>query len=534
MSKVNKVLIAIGAVGLIVLISLLVVLHFKATPTWKENYDLGVRYLSEGNYQEAVFAFTAAIEIDPRQADAYVGRGDAYTMVARELSHGIADPDQLGSVILDSYKNAIRDYKSAIERGKKDAKIYQKIAEDYMEMGDPASAAEILEQGFEATQDEELRQVLDELPDISDEGGTQFGSEQESQNAQSDALQQMQDEQSGVVTAGEILPTSEEYAALEQFLSRVSLTEIEPDYDATNVLSINYYGEKVTFLDLFLSAHFCHSYDESIYPIEIREKNSYYEGDRDPLSRMVDFDKVNSDGVDWLLENIFNCNPSDIAQMEELARAKNDKYLYYLDGYYYYEPGPGGASGVARITNIEQSGLRYNVVYNKEWLRIDPDEEIIITPYRAQVALKEIDGKTYWTLYSNQNLGQSLNENLTYSYQVGKLTIKGTGAMTNFGPFYPLLEYTGGPIPPWATWADGGIISAILEDGVTNIGSYAFLGCSEMRDISIPKSVTSIDTSAFIGCTNLSDVYYAGEPDELPGGLPDSIIIHYNSTGPTT
>ena len=46
--------------------------------SWQEQYDLGVRYLSEGNYEEAILAFTAAIEIDPARAEAYVGRGDAY------------------------------------------------------------------------------------------------------------------------------------------------------------------------------------------------------------------------------------------------------------------------------------------------------------------------------------------------------------------------------------------------------------------------------------------------------------------------
>lgn len=32
------------------------------TLTWQEQYDLGLRYLSEGNYEEAIIAFTAAIE----------------------------------------------------------------------------------------------------------------------------------------------------------------------------------------------------------------------------------------------------------------------------------------------------------------------------------------------------------------------------------------------------------------------------------------------------------------------------------------
>ena len=41
-------------------------------PGWQTQYDLGVRYLSEGNYEEAILAFEAAIEIDPRNADAYL------------------------------------------------------------------------------------------------------------------------------------------------------------------------------------------------------------------------------------------------------------------------------------------------------------------------------------------------------------------------------------------------------------------------------------------------------------------------------
>ena len=46
--------------------------------TWLEQYDLGVRYLSEGNYEEAIIAFTAAIEIEPKRAEAYLGLADAY------------------------------------------------------------------------------------------------------------------------------------------------------------------------------------------------------------------------------------------------------------------------------------------------------------------------------------------------------------------------------------------------------------------------------------------------------------------------
>ena len=52
--------------------------------TWQEQYDLGVRYLSEGNYEEAILAFNAAIEIDPKQPEAYVGLADAYVQLGDE------------------------------------------------------------------------------------------------------------------------------------------------------------------------------------------------------------------------------------------------------------------------------------------------------------------------------------------------------------------------------------------------------------------------------------------------------------------
>lgn len=50
----------------------------KQEAAWQEQYDLGVRYLSEGNYEEAILAFSAAIEIDPKRADAYTSLAEVY------------------------------------------------------------------------------------------------------------------------------------------------------------------------------------------------------------------------------------------------------------------------------------------------------------------------------------------------------------------------------------------------------------------------------------------------------------------------
>ena len=62
----------------LLLIIILLLSSCGRTPTWQEQYDLGVRYLSEGNYEEAIIAFTAAIEINPNRAEAYLKLADTY------------------------------------------------------------------------------------------------------------------------------------------------------------------------------------------------------------------------------------------------------------------------------------------------------------------------------------------------------------------------------------------------------------------------------------------------------------------------
>lgn len=62
------------------ILALLVCLYAcKSTATrWQEQYDLGMRYLSDGEYEDAIIAFNTAIEIDPNQADAYLSLANAY------------------------------------------------------------------------------------------------------------------------------------------------------------------------------------------------------------------------------------------------------------------------------------------------------------------------------------------------------------------------------------------------------------------------------------------------------------------------
>lgn len=65
--------------------------------TWQAQYDLGIRYLSEGNYEEAIIAFLSALEIDPKRSEAYAMASNAY-QAAGNLEQAIAILEQGVSV----------------------------------------------------------------------------------------------------------------------------------------------------------------------------------------------------------------------------------------------------------------------------------------------------------------------------------------------------------------------------------------------------------------------------------------------------
>ena len=89
------------------------------TPDWQTQYDLGVRYLSEGNYEEAIIAFTAAIEIEPKQAELYLYRARAYNAIGD--SNAQIDYETallLDDTLVEAYRALIWIYREAEEYDK--------------------------------------------------------------------------------------------------------------------------------------------------------------------------------------------------------------------------------------------------------------------------------------------------------------------------------------------------------------------------------------------------------------------------------
>lgn len=88
-------------------------------PDWQTQYDLGVRYLSEGNYEEAIIAFTAAIEIEPKQAELYLYRARAYNAIGD--SNAQIDYETallLDDTLVEAYRALIWIYREAEEYDK--------------------------------------------------------------------------------------------------------------------------------------------------------------------------------------------------------------------------------------------------------------------------------------------------------------------------------------------------------------------------------------------------------------------------------
>lgn len=100
----------------------------------------------------------------------------------------------------------------------------------------------------------------------------------------------------------------------------------------------------------------------------------------------------------------------------------------------------------------------------------------------------------------------------------GTLTISGSGEMDNFS------GYNNSGRPGWAIYTQSGTahyvdsVNIVIEDGITNIGNFAFssVHTRNVKSVTLPATVTKIGTKAFIG-SDLTNISFAGEGLETIG-----------------
>ena len=101
------------------------------------------------------------------------------------------------------------------------------------------------------------------------------------------------------------------------------------------------------------------------------------------------------------------------------------------------------------------------------------------------------------TAWAADETSGKCGDNVTWSLSNGVLSIDGKG---------PMDDYDYGARAPWYDSYRWQIRTVVIGDGVTSIGTLAFVSCKSLTGVTIPDSVTSIGESAFVSCTSLTGV----------------------------
>ena len=127
--------------------------------------------------------------------------------------------------------------------------------------------------------------------------------------------------------------------------------------------------------------------------------------------------------------------------------------------------------------------------------------------------------------YANENnikfIDKDQQEAVKWNLENGVLTISGKGAMDSYDkaasqPWYQdrtkitsvVVEDGVTEIGNFAFYGLTNMKSIIIADSVTKIGAYAFKNCTALTDIQLPKSLETIGDSAFYSCTGLTSVTF--------------------------
>ena len=98
-----------------------------------------------------------------------------------------------------------------------------------------------------------------------------------------------------------------------------------------------------------------------------------------------------------------------------------------------------------------------------------------------------------------------LSENVAWSIKDGVLTVSGEGEMPNWS------TKDASPFTEKANLIE----EIVIEDGIENIGEYAFAQCRSLTSVEIAQSVTEIGEGAFYSCSDLEEIYLPESVEEI-------------------
>lgn len=114
---------------------------------------------------------------------------------------------------------------------------------------------------------------------------------------------------------------------------------------------------------------------------------------------------------------------------------------------------------------------------------------------------------------TSEKSGNSLNCKWSFNDKNGTLTISGNGKMADYSydvddpdgydDYDDVFKVT--PNTPWKNYATK-IKTVVVEKGVKNIGSLAFMNCTNLATVKIANSVSSVGFLSFANCRKLTNI----------------------------
>lgn len=348
--KAKKTIICVIGIIVALTVALCFVLNSGILNPVEHQMKLASKYLQEGKYEEAVLAYTKAIEIDDKNVMLYEMLGAIYTEYIDEFSS-----EDLISLLKQGYEKT---------NDEKFIDLYIVFAENLISTEHYSEALELLQAGLTYTGSDKIKEKInymyenDMMEDISETMNKNLLDDFSNLVAASSS--------SGMATiSGKGLLEGYKYVSQSK---RDLIYMFMSDYAGTYLKEKNAFKWNIENVDT---------------------DNDGYE----------DAVKVPAEQMDWVLKNYFNVDSAHDLTFIGTAGADT---VYYSNGYYYSQlTGRGDMPPTALIEQVFSLGNnRYYFKYKKHWKAdgIYSDEDFTSEEtFYAVVQRKNIDGVEFWS-----------------------------------------------------------------------------------------------------------------------------------------
>ena len=182
------------------------------------------------------------------------------------------------------------------------------------------------------------------------------------------------------------------------------------DYDCTSGKALNYALNIIfavpyeSFVDDMAQIYDWRDYDELWYIVNEDDKNEeddYHSYIRDPKKLFKNgeyYCVVESSYVDKILKNVFNVKPDHSVVMKN---SKDNVWLYYYDGNYYYVYGDGGdgAGPLVTLDSVKQRADGKYIIEAKHKYGNDDEGYSFRRKLKIVADIKIVDGDSLWSIY---------------------------------------------------------------------------------------------------------------------------------------